>query len=202
MDKPIRTDIFVEDRAHEVFVEALVRRLSEETGVTVDIQIRSARGGHGRALKELALYQDALAKRIAGMTFPDLLVVAIDANCQRFSAARSAVGDQLHPALREVSAIACPDPHVERWYLADPVSFEQVVGARPPSVEAKCERGMYKSLLSSTVRDAGYMPVLGGIEFAEDLVRAMDLYRAGKSAHGLKAFVDDVRSRLKQHANP
>jgi hypothetical protein len=41
--------------------------------------------------------------------------------------------------------------------------------------------------------------LLGGIEFAEDLVASMDLYRAGKNEKSLKHFVDDLRAGLGAH---
>lgn len=40
--------------------------------------------------------------------------------------------------------------------------------------------------------DAGYPPTLGGIEFAREIVQAMDLYRAKKTDRSLKHFIDDA----------
>lgn len=48
----------------------------------------------------------------------------------------------------------CPNPHVERWFPADPDSFHQVVVYRPAVGREKCEREHYKRLLVEAVRKA------------------------------------------------
>lgn len=191
-------DLFVEDRAHEEFVRALLERLAREYTKAVEIRIRSARGGHARALSEFALYQKSAVKGVGDLTVPDLLVIVIDANCRRFHAARSSIEKYLDPAFHARSVIACPDPHIERWYLADTVSFAHVVGITPKIGRKKCERDLYKAILSQSVVDAGHAPTLGGIEFARELVEAMDLYRAGKSDKSLKAFLDELKVCLEK----
>jgi hypothetical protein len=94
--------------------------------------------------------------------------------------------------------IACPAPHVERWYLADPGSFDIVVGYHPSVGKKKCRRDHYKGLLGDAVKSGGHPPTLGGVEFAAELVEAMDLYRAGRNDHSLRAFVSDLRVRLRE----
>lgn len=37
--------LFLEDAGHQRFIDALVRRLAEEEGVAVEIDVRNARGG-------------------------------------------------------------------------------------------------------------------------------------------------------------
>lgn len=127
---------------------------------------------------------------------PDVLVVGIDANCATWHQARRLVVETLAPRLRDRAAVACPDPHIERWFMADPVSFEQVLGRRPKLGARKCERDHYKRILSRTVREAGHPAVLGGLEFAEEIVGAMDLYRAGKSEKSLRHFVDKTKALM------
>lgn len=99
---------------------------------------------------------------------------------------------------RQVTAVACPDPHVERWYMADPQSFAEVVGKVPRLRRRKCDRDCYKEMLTRLVAASGHPSTLGGIESAHDLVEAMDLYRAGKNAKSLKHFVDDLRTLLRR----
>lgn len=198
MDKVMTVDLFVEDRAHEDFVHAMVLRISRENSKRVDIRVRSARGGHGRALSELDLYQNSVAKNIAGLTTPDMLIVAIDANCNRFQAAQKNIKDTLHPAFQNIVVIACPDPHIERWYLADKAAFAKAVGGSPKLKKQKCERDYYKAILAKAVVDAGHVPTLGGIEFAREIVNAMDLYHAGKEEKSLKAFLDSLKAHLKR----
>jgi hypothetical protein len=191
-------DLFVEDRAHEEFVKGLLIRLAEQEQVSLVIQIRSARGGHAKALDELSLYQRALFSAVSGLAMPDILVVAIDANCNSFATVRRAIEERIDGVLKDRAIIACPDPHVERWYLADPDSFTQVVGVPPDAGARKCERDLYKDKLARAIARAGHPPTLGGIEFARELVEAMDLYRAGKLESSLKHFVDDAEARLRQ----
>jgi len=88
-------DIFVEDRAHEAFLRPLVERLAREEAKELQVRIRSARVGHGRALAELSLYQQTALKGGGDLTIPDLLVIGIDGNCDSFQAARKKVQAKL-----------------------------------------------------------------------------------------------------------
>lgn len=194
MAEGLMVDIFAEDRAHEEFICALVRRLAAEKNRKTVITVRAARGGHGRVTAELKLYQLAAQRGLSRL--PDVLVVAVDANCKRFAAARADLIGAMEAGFQAVAAIACPDPHVERWYLADPESFARVVGVEPKPGRRKCERDRYKSLLAQAVREGGHVPALGGIEFAEELVNAMDLFRASRHERSLKAFLDELEGRL------
>jgi hypothetical protein len=197
MAKPLVVDLFVEDYAHEAFLSAMLRRLALAEGKEIVLRPRSAQGGHGRALTELGLYQRMIQKGQVGLGLPDLLVVGIDANCQSLTKARKAVEAKLEPPFIDRTVLACPDPHVERWFLADPTSFAQVVGASPKIGKRKCERDVYKGVLREAVVNAGHPVGLGGVEFAEEIVDAMDLYRAGKGEKSLKLFVDAVGRYLK-----
>ena len=47
------------------------------------------------------------------------------------------------------------------------------------------------------MREGGLPATRGGIEFAQERVDVMDLYRAGRANRALKAFVDDLRSALR-----
>lgn len=196
MSSPVTVDIFAEDRAHEAFLVPIVHRVAHEENVDVSARVRSARGGHGRAIAELELYQNLTEKTASKTIEPILLVVGIDGNCMAFTKARDAIKDKIKGRFVGRMIAACPDPHVERWYLADPDSFQTIVGHRPSVGKKKCARDHYKRLLSTAVQQAGHPPTLGGIEFASELVQGMDLYRAGRNDRSLKAFVDDLRGKL------
>lgn len=197
MSSAVTLDVFVEDRAHEAFLVAMVHRISREEEVQVVPRVRSARGGHSRAIAELKLYQEVVDKGVAGFTLPDLLLAGIDGNCSTFAKARKAIQEAIHAPFFDRLVVACPDPHVERWYLSDPDSFKEVVGRRPTLGKKKCQRDWYKSALANAVRQAGHPATLGGIEFAQELVEAMDLYRAGKNDRSLKSFLEELRGGLK-----
>lgn len=196
MDDPPVVDLFAEDRAHEEFISALIRRLARQHAKDVDLRIRSARGGHGRVLAELKLYQQSIRRQLRPARMPAIVVVAVDANCDPFASAREKVRKALLDDFAPLAAIACPDPHVERWYLADPASFHCVVGIAPPVERRKCGRDRYKSILAQTIQRAGHPPTLGGIEFARELAQDMDFYRAGKREKSLKSFIAELNLRL------
>lgn len=190
-------DLFVEDRAHEALLKPLIVRIAREEGIEVAVHVRSARGGHGRAIAEFKAYQQVVEKGIFGDVLPDLLVVGIDGNCSTFTKKREEIEAATDAKFQDRLIAACPDPHIERWYLADPESFKTVVGVLPVVGGNKCARDYYKQLLSQAIRDAGYQPTLGGIEFAPNIAQCMDFYRAGKNDHSIKAFVDDLRGKLR-----
>jgi len=197
MSSPVTVDIFVEDRAHEAFLVPMLQRIARDENIVISPRVRSAWGGHGRAVAELTLYQRVVEKGAPGFDPPDLLIAGIDGNCSTFAKAKKAIVAATHAPFSDRLVVACPDPHVERWYLADPESFKDVVGRRPTVGKKKCARDYYKRLLAKAVQQAGHPPTLGGIEFAAELVEGMDLYRAGRSDRSLKAFVDDLRAKLR-----
>ena len=200
MSNQVIVDLFVEDRAHESFLEPLLMRIAREQDQDIEmkIRVRSARGGHSRAIAEFELYQKFVTKSLLGNASADIVVVAIDGNCSTFSVARRRIQDATVPMLRDRLVIACPDPHIERWYVADPESFETAVGHRPNVGDKKCARDHYKQILTTAIQQAGHQVILGGVEFAPELVEDMDLYQAGRNDSSLKAFLDDLRVRLRQ----
>ncbi|MDE2822676.1 MAG: hypothetical protein OXK79_04145 [Chloroflexota bacterium] len=198
MNRPLRVDMFVEDRAHEDLLRPLIRRVAQGEGRQLSLQVRSGRGGHGRAIREFKNYQVLASKGLVGSSSPDLLVVGIDGNCTSFAQMRAEIEQATRGEFRHLLVTACPDPHVERWYMADPQSFHEVVGLTPVVGQRKCEREHYKRLLSSAVTEAGHPPTLGGIEFARDLVEKMDFFRAGKTNPSFNAFLQELRGGVKR----
>jgi len=188
-------DLFGEDHAHQEFLKAMIGRLSGEENRQTVVLVRSARGGHGRVLSEFALHQRAILR--GQFSLPEILVVAVDANCAGFREMQKRLTDNLKPEFEGRAVFACPEPHIERWFMADPESFAEVVGAEPPRERRKCERDRYKRQLLDTICKSGYPAPLGGLEFARDLVLRMDLYRAGKREPSLRAFVDSLRGALR-----
>ena len=184
--------LFVEDHAHRVVVGTLVERVAQEIGVAVHLQWRSATGGHGMVVQQLERYLRDL--RTQGSPWPHLIVVATDANCQGFRERVRGVDPENPPA---PVVLAVPDPHVERWLLLDGAAFKAVFGQGCEAPDRKCSRNRYKDLLIAAIRDAGRTTYLGGIEYAEDIVRHMDLDRAARSDPSLRSFVDNLRTTLR-----
>lgn len=189
-DRSVVIDLFVEDASQERLFSALIRRVAREERRHAVIRVAVAKGGHGRVLAELTLYQ-----RIRPAGAPDVLVVGVDANCNGWNRARMAVQETLRPGTEAV--IACPDPHVERWYLADSASLAAAFNVKAAVPKRKCGRDEYKQLLVKALLSGGNAVTLGGVEWADEIVEAMDLFRAGKAEPSLRHFVDDLRRRLK-----
>lgn len=196
MSDHVVIDLFSEDRAHEELIKSLIVRLAEEVQLGIRIRVRSARGGHGRAISEFQHYQRLFDSDDPGLGHADMVVVAIDGNCSPYAKAREAIQQATISSFTRRVVIACPDPHIERWYLGDPQSFETVIGYRPAVGPKKCVRHHYKRILADSILRGGNPATLGGPEFAAELVRAMDLYRAGRKNKSLKAFLDDLRTML------
>jgi hypothetical protein len=195
MNNARTVDLFVEDRAHEEFLKAMITRLSRIEDKETRLRIRSARGGHGRAMESFLAYQKAILKGISDI--PDLLFVCIDANCSSFNEVKREIEVMIGHTFKERTVIACPDPHIERWFMADLESFQQVIGVAVQPVRKKCERAFYKAILSKAIVSAGHPATLGGVEFAKEIVDAMDLYRAGKAERSLGLFLNDAAPMIR-----
>ena len=196
VDTRMVVDLFCEDRMHEAFLRALIARIGREEGARTLVRVRSAWGGHPRAVEEFKLYQ-RVSERMEGPT-AEVLVVGIDGNCSPFAAARDRVVGATRESNRYRLVVASPDPHVERWYLSDPKAVLKVAGASPGDLPAKCERHYYKNKLRAVMADGGNPSTLGGPEIAEDLVAEMDLYKAGKNDSSLGSFIGDLRNQYRR----
>ena len=201
MGRRPRVDVFCEDSGHEQFARALIARLGREEGAKPVVRDVSARGGQARALLEFRAWQRAVAVgRGLSLEIPDLLVLVIDANCRGWTQVRreleSAIDHEIFPHF----AIGCPDPHVERWCLADPEAITEVLDTNAPADPGKCERDLYKQLLRKTILAAGQPILTSEMEYAPDLVAAMRLYHAGKNQPSLRHFIDEIRRAFRRLA--
>lgn len=192
-------DLYCEDSGHEQFARALLKRLAGEISLKLSINTVSGRGGHGQAVTEFKAWQRAVTSgRGISHQIPDLLVLMIDANSTGWAPVRREIEQAIDRAVFPRYAIGCPDPHVERWCLADPQAVQKVLGIAAPPDPGKHERGLYKNLFRQTILKAGQPILTNEMEYAPDLVNAMDLFRAGKNQPSLKHFVDEIRIALQQ----
>lgn len=190
MDRQIYICYFLEDIAQEGFLKALVSRLLKEKGIPPDCllhDVRNASGGRGKALGELRRFLMDISRQ------PDVLVVAIDGDCRGYREMREEIQRTVKQA-EYPGPVACavPDPHMERWYLADPDAFQRVLSVRPECPAYKCERDRYKQALKEALRQAGIVAPLGGVEYGEEIAWSMDIFQVGKADRGFKHFVDDL----------
>jgi hypothetical protein len=187
--------VFGEDYAPEIVLRTLLDRLAADYRVSTEVLVRSATGGHGRVIHELKGFTGEL--RHGHVPLPDLFVVGRDANClgyaDRVKEISAAVG-----GYEGFVVSAVPDPHVERWLLLDSQAFKEVLGRGCQAPDQKCDRDRYKQLLDEAVRAAGLVPLLGGVEFAEDLLRVMDLDRASRADTSFAHLLRDLRAAFQR----
>lgn len=188
--------LFCEDAGHEFFLKALLHRFGHEHGVPIQIKVLQARGGHGRMSTELKTYVDDLQTGRTGLSLPDLIVVGHDANCRGFTTIRDEVLRVTEP-YQSFVVCAIPDPHIERWLLVDSAAFKEVLGQGCTAPGQKCEKDRYKHLLIEAVLEAGETPILGGLEYADDIVNAMDLDRMLIADDSLGRLLQDLRRTFK-----
>lgn len=191
-------NLFVEDFGHEAFIKAIATRFANEYKVEISIKSYSVRGGHGKALTELHRYIKDLQR--GQVAQPDLLIVAIDANCKGYLERKQEI-DQKTEVFKDLTVCAIPDPHIERWLLIDSAAFKAVLGKGCAAPDYKCERDRYKKLLIQAIRDAGLSPLLGGMEHAEDIVNAMDLERMEQADDSLGKFIKALHKKFKEWNN-
>ena len=200
MADTITIGCFLEDIGQERFIRALVRRVAEDMGRAPDscsFDIRNAEGGSGRAVTEYGRFvKDYARGRTLSM---DVLVVAIDGNCKGAAEVTNRLSDITERngyAGRVVYAV--PDPHIEKWYMADVNACQTVLGTvQPPQCPAyKCEKGRYKRALIDAIKSTGVVPLQGGAEYAAEIAEQMNLYDAGRNDASLHRFLNDMRSVL------
>ena len=187
-------ELFCEDSAHESCARALVTRVAREEERSASIHTGTATAGIPRLKRELRAYQSLVSRR-AGT--PHLLVVLIDANADGPSARRGEITGLLDSSVFPEVVIGTPNPCIERWLLADPVSFSATFGVQPKIGRANTRRA-WKHRLVEALEAADQVVVQGGAEFAEEIFEPMDLYRARQSDPTIQAFADDLRAAFRR----
>lgn len=190
-----RAVLFCEDLGHESFVRALLRRLRQDEHLSVNLEVRSSRGGLGRGVAELRAWQRAVRAQ-GGL--PDLLLVLLDANSDGPATRRRQIQEVLDPSLFPRVAVGTPDPYIERWYFADEEAFQIVAGVRPPGTrELKSNRLAWKAALRRAIDDAGGFLLNDIADLAPEILERMDLYAAAKAEPTLNQFLSELRSALR-----
>lgn len=184
--------LFGEDYAHRLVIGALVQRLADAAGIAVRLDWRNAVRGHGQVVREFDIYLRDLHRQGSR---PDLIIVATDSNC---SGLNERTRELERPDAPAPVIMAIPDPHIERWLLLDGAAFRDAVGRGCDAPDQKCDRARYKRLLIDAICAAGITPSIGGIEFAEDIVRLMDIPRAAQADQSLNRFVRQIRQTFRE----
>ena len=185
--------LFLEDIAHEEFIVGLVLRIASELCIAVEFNVRNATGGIPRMRGELRRFLGAHA----GTVPFDILVIAQDTDCRGENTIRREVRAVVDRAgYTGTTVVAAPAPHIECWYLADPVAIQRI--NRSPTLSSvpssECEKDLYKSELAQAFRNS---PLGGGVEQAGKLVADMNLYNAGDNVPSLGKFIAEIREKLR-----
>ena len=192
----MRVALFLEDVGHERFIGSLVGRLATEARISIEVDVRNASGGAPRLDDQFIQF---LSDSAVASPRPDLVVVVRDTDCAGVSTIKSRYSKLVEAAKYSGNVvIGAPEPHIECWYLADPSALQRVLRASTQAAvpDSKCGRGRFKQILSDTVTEAGVTPLLGGIEYAADVVAELDLYRAAANVPSLDTFIKDLREAL------
>ena len=190
-----RISLFVEDFGQENVLKTLVERFAEEYSVEVRVYTASVRGGVGKMLTELKEYLRDLKR--SQDAFSDLLIIGRDANCKGYVTRRNELEQNL-TSYDGLVLYAIPDPHIERWLLLDSAAFKSVLGKGCSAPDKKCDRDRYKTTLLNEVRKTGLIPLAGGMEHAEKIMRAMDVTRMIQTDDSFGRFLHDLQDTFKE----
>ena len=193
--------IFCEDSFHENFVGAMLHRFGLDYGVAISCRFLSSRGGLPKMQTEFKEFlRDLGRERIAP---PDCILAVLDANCAGYNERKGIMDRVLEtfPRFQQIVSYAIPDPHIERWMLVDDMAFQAVFGRGCTLPALKCAKNEYKQLLAKEIRDSGVEPLLGGAEFAEDIVNKMNIGRAEVREASLGLFLRALKMLFNTWSN-
>ena len=188
--------LFLEDIAHERFIKSLVSRVAGGRGLAIipRFDVRNATGGKGRVK---ASFQQFLRGVGPWADNHDLLIVAQDTDCVGVQAVKQRVAHIVQDNVTKPIVTAAPNPCIEAWYLADQEAIRTVAHAHStPPISSGCDCGALKTQLRGLFREGGVEALLGGAEYAEVIVGAMDLHRAARNVPSLYTFISDLRGAL------
>ncbi len=188
--------LFCEDSFHEKFIGAMLKRFANEYGVGVTSRFLSAQGGLSRMHYEFKGFLHDLSRQ--RLQLPDSIIVVVDANCQGYNGRKDVMDRVLtaYTQFQQLVSYAIPDPHIERWMLVDPKAFHTVFGRGCTLPAIKCAKGEYKRLLRKEIRDSGIEAPLGGEEYAEDIVMAMNLGQVEGREPSLGLFLKNLKGQF------
>ena len=194
---------FLEDIMQEGFIKALVNRIAQDVSIPNDSlkhDVRSARGGSTVIPEFKRFMKDAMQTSSSDV---DLLIVAIDGNCKGYRDRIRQLQGYISPnhPLRDKVVYAVPDPHIERWYIMDQRAFKNGVkiDRAPDMPPYKCKKDYYKSLLHQALAESNVTSLLGGAEYAENIVNnIVSLDSLGDQNAGFKNFLEYLRNFLRR----
>jgi hypothetical protein len=82
--------------------------------------------------------------------------------------------------------------------LIDSAAFKMIFGKGCNAPDQKCAKNRYKQLLFEAIRNVGITPLLGGLEYASDIIERMDLQRASQADPSFNHLLTDLRAKFKE----
>ena len=190
----LRMGLFAEDFGHEKYLTALIKRVASSADIECKLVNISVRGGHGKVLTELNQY---LRDKKANFDL-NYLTVAVDANKRgRNETIRAIDSIAEKHQLKDYIIHAVPEPHIERWMMIDGAAFKQVFGRGCDAPDQQFGKDRYKKLLLDAIRAAGTDPLLGGMEFADDIAKNISL-QIRSNSDDLADFLGELESALRR----
>lgn len=194
----MKIGLFLEDIGHQAFITGLIQKAARQSrpGAAPEFDVRNAAGGKPRMEASFREYvNDYLKSGYAGY---DLVIAAQDTDCRGAPATRNALL-RCAEGYRNPLVIAAPDPCIEAWYLADQQAIRAVAqAASTPPRPSGCDCSALKTQLRGLFREGGVDALLGGAEYAADIVAAMNLARARQNVASLNIFLNDLRPHLER----
>jgi len=189
-----RVVLICEDIGHEYIIAPIVNRICNEYDITISIRVVKCSGS--RIYQTLDVFLSHI--RSGEETAPDLMIVAVDANCKGYNQRREQLQNHITADLSFSVIHAIPDPHIERWLLIDSHAFRVVLGKGCDAPDQKCDRDRYKVKLTEAILNADVIPLIGGLEHAEDIVREMNFTVMDHHDTSFHHFLTDLNTVLNQ----
>ena len=192
---------FMEDVAHEAFIRPIVQRIAQEEGIgRVLSDVRCARCGYS-AIGQFRTFVEGYSHLLWA---PDrMLVVVRDCNCMKYNERLK----EMKAPLTDMGlgsddrvVFALPDPHIERWYIADQNAFNDVVGPRtaPPMPRRKCGKNYWKNILHKALEIAGIKSRSGGSEYGGRIAATVNVSDLEGADRSFKKFANDLRRAFRR----
>ena len=185
----------------------LVKRIAEDIGIDAGKLFHDVRADHRGSglLPRLESFARQNPAQLMGGS--RILLISLDGNCRGPNDRIKQVFKEC-PSLRPLKTplldrlvFAVPDPHIERWYLADQRAFNEAVGsaAAPEMPRYKCEQDFYKQLLRDSFAAANISTWAAGHEFGRPIAEKIDFKALERvDRKGFKKFADDLRRAFRQ----
>ena len=120
--------LFMEDIAQGNFITSIISRIASERDLRVTFEIRNATGGIPKMRGELSRFLRDQAQ--VGSPVFDILIIVRDADFASESEIKRQIQRHVERArYRGEVVIAAPEPYIEAWYLADPISIQAITGS-------------------------------------------------------------------------